>query len=164
LSFITMKTISFILTLILFVGAKKGENNMLDDPEHKLICIESNYKDSAKSKRNAYGRRQITRVVLDDFNTFNKWGIKLTWREVKTIPSINDLVGHWQYKRLEKQWNYSMPHVINSYNMGSRNTGRGKFYDPYCYKILGMEYHTWRTNYYCYKREGQIFYLRRRKK
>jgi hypothetical protein len=105
--------------------------------------------DSAISERDAYGRWQITYPVYLDFITFNKRRIYISWEEVKEKPSINDLVGYWQWQRLLKQFGGHKIKSLNSFNMGSRNTQRGKYYESYCSRIIGQDYWKWRSNYIC---------------
>jgi len=151
-----MKPIAFILILILFAGTREIKT---DDLYHKILMAESGYNDNAESHRGAIGRWQITTAGLDHFNTFNKYRAHYTTNDIK-IPNINDSVGRWIIETLIKEWDGSIIHAVNSYNMGSANTMRGKFYDAYCYKILGVEYTKWRRKKKAYKKIGGVYYLK----
>jgi soluble lytic murein transglycosylase-like protein len=117
----------------------------IEDILSRLVWVESSNKHYAYSKSGAIGRYQITPICLEDFNTFNTWGLKFTIDDVWR-PSVNELIGRWYFKLLLKYHHKDhfgrIVNVVNSYNMGMGNTGKGRYNYSYLKKIIPDEWAT----------------------
>jgi soluble lytic murein transglycosylase-like protein len=101
------------------------------------MWVESEGKPRAYSVKSARGLWQIMESVLYDYNIVNSM---IYTKYDLYDPYVNHRVAMWQYDRLHKQFNSAYVKVVNSWNMGHRNTKRGLYYGDYVYKILGDDF------------------------
>jgi hypothetical protein len=113
--------------------------------EFNLIHTESKWKIFAKSEKEAVGLYQITKCVVDDYNTFAiGTKDKDDWLDLKDMYKIYyaSVVYNWQINRLWRcDWpttndNDKWVYCINSWNMGRSNTLIGRYNHLFCSNII----------------------------